>query len=143
MFRPATQHTQSCDDHHPVMSITEGPLVTEIKQTFAPWATHTIRLTKGSPYVEVEWTAGPIPLEAATGKSLSGKELVIKFGSDIRSAGTFYTDSNGREVRTTQTKTFIPRVVYRYETRRFAKTGSGQIPSRPCQEKIENEGVFS
>jgi hypothetical protein len=104
MFRPATQHTQSCDDHHPVMSITEGPLVTEIMQTFAPWATHTIRLTKGSPYVEVEWTAGPIPLEAATGKSFSGKELVIKFGSDIRSAGTFYTDSNGREVRTTQTK---------------------------------------
>ena len=32
-------------------------------QTFSDWATHVIRLTDGSPYVEVEWTAGPIPID--------------------------------------------------------------------------------
>jgi alpha-mannosidase len=32
-------------------------------QVFSTWATHVIRLTKGSPYVEVEWTAGPVPVD--------------------------------------------------------------------------------
>ena len=31
-------------------------------QVFADWATHIVRLTKDSPYIEVEWTAGPIPM---------------------------------------------------------------------------------
>jgi hypothetical protein len=63
MFRPATQHTYQCDPAaKPTLTVTQGPLVTEIKQRFADWATHTIRLTKGSPYIEVEWTAGPIPM---------------------------------------------------------------------------------
>ena len=66
MFRPAGQSTHSCSANHskPTVEISAGPLLTEIKQVFADWATHTIRLTKGSPYIEVEWTAGPIPMIA-------------------------------------------------------------------------------
>jgi hypothetical protein len=68
MFRPAQQHTWECDSStQPTLEVSTGPLVTEIKQHFADWATHTIRLTKGSPYIEVEWTAGPIPMFEYTG----------------------------------------------------------------------------
>jgi hypothetical protein len=65
MFRPATQRTYQCQNgSQPTLTVTAGPLVTEIKQVFADWATHIVRLTKGSPYIEVEWTAGPIPMNA-------------------------------------------------------------------------------
>ena len=37
--------------------------MTEVHQTFSEWATRVIRLYKGKPYVEVEWTAGPIPID--------------------------------------------------------------------------------
>ena len=62
MFRPAQQYTHACAAQQPTLSVTHGPLVTEIKQSFSSWATHVIRLTKNSPFVEIEWTAGPIPV---------------------------------------------------------------------------------
>eukprot|EP01052_Picozoa_sp_SAG31_P048012 SAG31_NODE_9856_length_1220_cov_0.967886_2_plen_318_part_01 len=97
MFRPAEQFTHRPDNNsQPTLSVTTGPLVTEVKQVFADWATHTIRLTKGSPFIEVEWTAGPIPMTGHKGQQ--GKELVLKFSSGLESKGTFYTDSNGREM---------------------------------------------
>eukprot|EP01043_Picozoa_sp_COSAG02_P051476 COSAG02_NODE_5421_length_4345_cov_3.631653_3_plen_527_part_00 len=192
MFRPATQHTYACGNSTPSLEVTTGPLVTEIKSVVSDWATHVIRLTKGSPYIEVEWTAGPIPMNAPpppppgpkmaanlsgkwnvdtgnnmgtivestdgsftvtnpgngwkkgtgkitgshvtvafdngvkdqgvvssdnayihwhdgttwdrqgapanTGHLGGGKEIVLKFESAIQSKGTFYTDSNGREM---------------------------------------------
>jgi alpha-mannosidase len=97
MFRPDDQFTHACATSQPTIEVSTGPLVTEIKQTFASWATHVIRLTKGSPYVEVEWTAGPIPWNEGP-KGHQGKELVVKFSSGLASDGVFYTDSNGREM---------------------------------------------
>lgn len=61
MFRPAGGFTHSCSASKPSVEVTSGPLISEITQTFADWATHTIRLTKDSPFIEIEWTAGPIP----------------------------------------------------------------------------------
>jgi alpha-mannosidase len=68
-------------------------------------------MTKGSPVIEVEWTAGPIPINQpwmvppAEEKKLCGpngcmwgKEVVIMYQSGIASDDTFYTDSNGREM---------------------------------------------
>ena len=65
----------------------------------------------GKPYVEVEWTAGPIPMDtpwfpavvndSKTGLPLPnmwGKELILKYSSGLSSNGVFYTDSNGKEV---------------------------------------------
>eukprot|EP01043_Picozoa_sp_COSAG02_P000417 COSAG02_NODE_7_length_64539_cov_120.393482_50_plen_86_part_00 len=54
----------------------------------------------------VEWTAGPIPKEAYPGAKhdpegrtgATGKELVLLFNSGLRSNGTWYADSNGREM---------------------------------------------
>ena len=87
----------------------DGDLVTEVRQTFSEWATHVIRLYKGddelASYIEVEWTVGPIPMDTpwmdavVAGKSnLWGKEVSMRYSTGLQSNGTFYTDSNGREM---------------------------------------------
>ena len=53
MFRPDDQFTHACSTVQPTLEVSTGPLITEIKQTFSDYASHTIRLTKGSPYIEV------------------------------------------------------------------------------------------
>ena len=85
--------------------VVEGPIVTEVRQVYSEWVTHVIRLQKNSPYIEVEYTAGPIPVATpwfpavAKGKdNVWGKELVIRYSTDMKTDGTFYTDSNGLEM---------------------------------------------
>ena len=43
--------------------------------------------------VEVEWTVGPIPSDDKI-----GKEIILRYDTDIESQSKFYTDANGREV---------------------------------------------
>jgi hypothetical protein len=95
-FQPAQQYTKSCDSAQPTLEVSVGPLITEIKQVFASWATHVIRLKKDSPYIEVEWTAGPIPKEA-----IPGAEPHVTHSITVSGAGT--TAVNGVYVATKQT----------------------------------------
>uniref|UniRef100_A0A7S4N8T3 Glycosyl hydrolase family 38 C-terminal domain-containing protein n=1 Tax=Odontella aurita TaxID=265563 RepID=A0A7S4N8T3_9STRA len=68
-------------------------LVTEVHVGFdVPWMKQITRLRKGQPYVEVEYTVGPIPIDDGV-----GKEIVARYDSGIQSRGVLYTDSNGRE----------------------------------------------
>jgi hypothetical protein len=85
--------------------IIRGELVIEVRQRVAQWASHVIRLVAGQPFIEVEWTAGPIPRHVfhQEGKlneneDESGKELVIKYSTSVRNDGVFETDSNGLEM---------------------------------------------
>jgi alpha-mannosidase len=91
----------------PTLQVVKGPVVTEVFQRFSSWATHVIRLVQGAAYVEVEWTAGPIPIDtpwlpaAEQGDDRFdkwGKEVIVKYKSGVASSGTFYTDANGREM---------------------------------------------
>lgn len=89
----------------PNVSITEqGDVVTEISQVFSDWATAKYRLYANQPYVEIEWTVGPIPITTPWIPSSKdaianwGKEVVMRYDSSIQSNGTFYTDSNGKEL---------------------------------------------
>ena len=91
----------------PTLDVVQGPLVTEIYQTFSSWATHVIRLIKDKPYIEVEWTAGPIPIDTpwlpadSVGKTRYdnwGKEVIVKYKTSMDTSGEFYTDANGREM---------------------------------------------
>ena len=60
---------------------------------FYDWASQEISLYDDAKMVEVEWTVGPIPIDDNV-----GKEIVLRYDTDIQSNGTFYTDANGREV---------------------------------------------
>lgn len=88
----------------PTLRIFEGPLVTEVHQSFSNWVTQVFRLTRGQPYVELEYTVGPIPIDTPWMEKPAGvpgnwgKEVSVRYDTDLRSNGTFYTDSNGREM---------------------------------------------
>uniref|UniRef100_A0A8C3NQF6 Glycoside hydrolase family 38 central domain-containing protein n=1 Tax=Geospiza parvula TaxID=87175 RepID=A0A8C3NQF6_GEOPR len=68
-------------------------LVQELRQNFPEWCSQVLRLRPGQPYLELEWTVGPIPVGDGT-----GKEVISRFETPLRTAGRFYTDSNGRQV---------------------------------------------
>jgi len=99
LFRPASSklHSIACAANEQPGNITttvhRGSIVTEVHQKVAPWVSHVIRLREGTPYVEVEYTVGPIPIE--DGK---GKEVVLRYTSDLATHGAFATDSNGLEL---------------------------------------------
>lgn len=62
-------------------------------QVFLDWGSVVTRIWNGAEHLEVEWTAGPIPID-----DKRGKELVVRYASNVSSGDTFYTDSNGREM---------------------------------------------
>ena len=89
----------------PVVTLTsQGDVVTEVSQVFSEWATAKYRLYANQPYVEVEWTVGPIPMTTSWIPSSIhatenwGKEVVMRYETSLESNGTFYTDSNGKEM---------------------------------------------
>ncbi len=45
-------------------------------------------------FLEITWTAGPINI-----KDGLGKELVLKYGTNLSTGSSFYTDANGRELQ--------------------------------------------
>jgi lysosomal alpha-mannosidase len=60
---------------------------------FNDWASQEVNVFNGIPTVEFEWTIGPIPTDDRI-----GKEIILRYDTDIQSASKFYTDANGREV---------------------------------------------
>ncbi|XP_012271344.1 lysosomal alpha-mannosidase isoform X1 [Orussus abietinus] len=73
--------------------IYKGPLVQEIHQTINDWVSQVLRIYNMGKQIEFHWLVGPIPV----GDKI-GKELVSRYSSNLKSEGTFYTDSNGREM---------------------------------------------
>jgi alpha-mannosidase len=55
------------------LEIIHGAVVSEARQTFNEWGSLVTRLYKHKPYLEVEWTAGPLPLDAV------GREVVVVY----------------------------------------------------------------
>lgn len=60
---------------------------------FNDWASQEVNLFDGASTIEVEWTVGPIPIDDNI-----GKEIIIRYDTDIATASKYYTDANGREV---------------------------------------------
>ena len=60
---------------------------------FNDWASQEITLYDDSKAVEVQWTVGPIPIADEI-----GKEIILRYDTDIQNGAKFYTDANGREV---------------------------------------------
>ena len=57
-----------------------------------PWIKQVYRFYGREPSFEVEFTVGPIPIDDGV-----GKEVVLRYLTDLETKGVFYTDSNGRE----------------------------------------------
>ena len=58
------------------------------------WVSKRFRIYQDDQKIEVSWTVGPIPVE-----DLVGKEVIARMcNRAIRSNGTFFTDSNGRQM---------------------------------------------
>ncbi len=60
---------------------------------FNSWTSQEISLYDNRQYVEVEWIVGPVPIDDQI-----GKEIILRYDTDIKSQGKYYTDANGREV---------------------------------------------
>ena len=91
VFRPMTQTAHSLAGSV-TLKVVKGSLVSEVWQTFTPWVSQIVRLTQGSPVLELIWTVGPIPMD-----DRQGKNVITRFNTSLASNGTCYTDSNGRE----------------------------------------------
>ncbi|KAJ8951624.1 hypothetical protein NQ318_012294 [Aromia moschata] len=73
--------------------ITHNVVSAEIKQEMRDWGVLTIRIYPDTDYIEIDWLAGPIDVGDE-----SGKDVIIKYTTDLETNGIFYTDSNSREL---------------------------------------------
>ncbi|XP_052655960.1 lysosomal alpha-mannosidase isoform X1 [Harpia harpyja] len=73
--------------------LVKNRLVQEVHQNFSSWCSQVVRLHAGQPYVELEWTVGPIPVADGW-----GKEIISRFETTLQTDARFYTDSNGRQI---------------------------------------------
>ena len=78
----------------PTLSVYKGDQVQVVHQRWTDWVQQTTRLytAASDPYVEVEWTVGPV--DVSDGVS---KEVFTRYTTDVKSAAQYWTDSNGRE----------------------------------------------
>ncbi len=60
---------------------------------FNDWASQEINLYDNEEVIEMEWIVGPIPIDDQI-----GKEIILRYDTDIQSQEKYYTDANGREV---------------------------------------------
>ena len=100
IFRPNSSELFGFDPSFvPQMAVETGSVYAEVRLRGSPFTSHTIRLGKDSAFVEVEWTAGPIPVDTPwlAPDSNWGKEVVLRYDTEVASGDVFYTDSNGRE----------------------------------------------
>ncbi|RNA24434.1 Lysosomal alpha-mannosidase [Brachionus plicatilis] len=91
VFRPKNSSCQPLTVKN--FRVYNGELFNEVHQIYNEWISQTIRLYKNDKNVEFEWQVGPINVDDKV-----GREVVIKFDSDLSSNSLFYTDSNGREI---------------------------------------------
>jgi len=76
-----------------IRTCTKTELVQSALIIFNDWASQEVNLFDNASTVEIEWTVGPIPIDDNI-----GKEVIIRYDTDIKSASKYYTDANGREV---------------------------------------------
>ncbi|CAF4070475.1 unnamed protein product, partial [Rotaria sordida] len=92
IFRPLTPTAVPVSQTRSITCI-KGDNVQTAVIVFNDWASQEISLYDEAESVEVEWTVGPIPI----GDNI-GKEIIIRYDTDIASQSKYYTDANGREV---------------------------------------------
>jgi lysosomal alpha-mannosidase len=92
IFRPLSPTAQPVSATRSVTCIKTESVQTAVI-TFNDWTSQEISLYDEGESVEVEWTVGPIPINDNI-----GKEIILRYDTDIQSQSKYYTDANGREV---------------------------------------------
>ncbi|CAF3760528.1 unnamed protein product [Rotaria sp. Silwood1] len=92
VFRPLTSNAQPISNIRNI-TCTKSKLVQSALIIFNEWASEEVRVYDGLSTVEFGWIVGPIHIDDNI-----GKEVIIRYDTDIRSASKYYTDANGREV---------------------------------------------
>lgn len=75
------------------VTVNDGELIREIKQTWKDYASQVVRIFKEDDFIEFDWIVGPIDISDKI-----GKEIISRFSTNLKTNGEFYTDSNGREM---------------------------------------------
>ncbi|CAG9585926.1 unnamed protein product [Danaus chrysippus] len=65
--------------------------VQEIHSRYSDYASFVLRLYRDSVLCEVDWILGPLPADGL------GREVFIRYTTDLENDGVFYTDGNGRQ----------------------------------------------
>mmetsp|Transcript_56397 Transcript_56397/g.134643 ORF Transcript_56397/g.134643 Transcript_56397/m.134643 type:complete len:987 (-) Transcript_56397:208-3168(-) len=93
IFRPNRSQALPVFTGLPFMRVFRGPLADEVHQQVGSWISQRTRLARGARHVEITYTVSDIPVDDGW-----GKEIVSRISTDIKTGGTCYTDSNGREM---------------------------------------------
>jgi len=93
IFRPNGTNPFPFNNESISISVFQGKLLQEVRQSWNDYVSQVVRLYQGSRHLEFESTIGPIDIS-----DHRGKEVIIRFISDIQSNGTFYTDSQGQDM---------------------------------------------
>lgn len=106
IFNPMDRGPQRVSTRAEV-EIIRGPVVEEVHQVFSPWCSQVIRIYRHSDYIEFHWLVGPIPIQSDINNmnmqanfnpvTDNGREIISLYETDMKTNGTFFTDSNGRE----------------------------------------------
>jgi lysosomal alpha-mannosidase len=96
IFRPnETYAFNMTKENIPSIQLTSGPLSSEVRQVFNSWAVQTVRLYADQPFLEFEYTIGPIDIS-----DNRGKEVITRYTTrGLRTDSTWYTDSQGQEMQ--------------------------------------------
>ncbi|CAF3324143.1 unnamed protein product [Rotaria socialis] len=92
IFRPVSPTAQPVSQARSLTCVKAVSVQTAVI-VFNDWTSQEISLYDEGEFVEVEWTVGPIPID-----DNMGKEIIIRYDTDINSQSKYYTDANGREV---------------------------------------------
>jgi lysosomal alpha-mannosidase len=95
IFRPANDTANTFGGASPVVTYTNGTLMSEVRRVFSPYLTQIIRLYSDQANIEVVDMVGPID----TSDNI-GKEVITRYTTDLATQDLFYTDSNGIEFQT-------------------------------------------
>ncbi|XP_076263635.1 lysosomal alpha-mannosidase-like [Rhynchophorus ferrugineus] len=92
IFRP-TSDTPNDVSNHTVVSVYEGALVSELRQELNDYISQIVRINNIEKSIEYDWLIGPIPTHGS-----NGIEVITRYSTNLTTNGTFYTDSNGKEM---------------------------------------------
>ncbi|XP_046975975.1 lysosomal alpha-mannosidase-like [Vanessa cardui] len=91
IFRPMDNQPEPIIDNFET-KVYKSHILQEIHSKYSDYASFVLRLYSDSPVLEVDWIIGPVPISDNL-----GKDVFIRYMTNLENNGVFYTDANGRQ----------------------------------------------